>query len=150
MPQDVIDRVSTIGHLQSMPQTLTFADAYGRELSDTDFDVDDEHDDNYVFEPADDVSLEYDFVEDLPAPDVNDSDLPVLAVAARDDELDEDDDQDDEVGEDGAHNIVVSDMGSMDSTDFNDSVLDEKTTSMMTKQQWMAKKQEWVSGGELR
>jgi hypothetical protein len=40
MPQDVIDRVSAIGHLQGMPQILTFSDAYGRELSDTDFDVD--------------------------------------------------------------------------------------------------------------
>jgi hypothetical protein len=114
MSQDVIDRVSAIGHLQGMPQTLTFADAYDRELSDTDFDVDDEHDDNYVFEPADDVSLEYDSVDDLPAPDVNDSDLPVLA-----------DNQDDDVGEDGAHYIVVSDTDSMDSSDFNDSVLDE-------------------------
>jgi hypothetical protein len=39
--------------------------------------------------------------------------------------MDEDDDQDDDVGEDRAHNIVVSDMDSMDSSDFNDSVLDE-------------------------
>jgi hypothetical protein len=77
MPQDVFDRVSVIGHLQGMPQTLTVADAYGRELSHTDFDVDDEHDDNYVYEPADDVSLEYDSVDDLPFLDVDDSDMPM-------------------------------------------------------------------------
>jgi hypothetical protein len=126
MPQDVIDRVSAIGYLQGMPQTLTFADAYGRELSD--FDVDDEHDNNYIYEPADDVSLEYDFVGDLPAPDVDDSDSPALAMAARDDEMDEDDNQDDDVDNVGeeAHNIVVSDMDSLDSSDFNDSVLDEE------------------------
>jgi hypothetical protein len=141
MPQDVIDRVSAIGYLQGMPQTLTFADAYGRELSDTDFDVDDEHDNNYVYEPADDISLEYDSVDDLPDPDVDDSDLPALTVAARDDEMEEDDNHDDDVGED---NIVVSDMDSIDSSDFSIQYW-MKRTSMMTKKQWMAKKQEWMS-----
>jgi hypothetical protein len=47
MPQEVIYRVSAIGHLQGMPQTLTFADAYGHELLDDAYDVDDEHDDEY-------------------------------------------------------------------------------------------------------
>jgi hypothetical protein len=67
MPQDVIDRVSTIGHLQGMPQTLTFADAYDREMFDNEHDIDGYDDDDYEYVPADDVSLEYDSEEDLPA-----------------------------------------------------------------------------------
>jgi hypothetical protein len=70
MPQVVIDRVSAIGHLQGMPQTLTFADTYGRELHDAEYDVDDDHDDDYSYEQDDDVSLEYDSEDDLPAPAV--------------------------------------------------------------------------------
>jgi hypothetical protein len=61
MPQDVVDRVSAIGHQQGMPQTLTFADAYGREIYYAGHDVDDDHDDDYEYVPADDVPLEYDF-----------------------------------------------------------------------------------------
>jgi hypothetical protein len=88
------------------------ADAYGRELSDTDFNVDDEHDDDNVYEPADDVSLEYDSVDD--------SDLPALAVAPEDDEMSEDDNQDENMGEYKEHNIVVTDMDSIDSSNFVD------------------------------
>jgi hypothetical protein len=43
-PQDVIGRVSANNHLQAMPQTLTLADAYGREMFDAEHDVDNEHD----------------------------------------------------------------------------------------------------------
>jgi hypothetical protein len=81
------------------------ADAYGRELSD-------EHDDDNVYEPADDVSLEYDSVDD--------SDLPALAVAPEDDEMSEDDNQDENMGEYKEHNIVVTDMDSIDSSNFVD------------------------------
>jgi hypothetical protein len=66
MPQGVIDRVSAIGHLRGMPQTLTFADAYGREMFDNEHGIDDDHDDDYDYVPADNVSLEYDSDDDLP------------------------------------------------------------------------------------
>jgi hypothetical protein len=69
MPQDVVDRVSAIGHQQGMPQTLTFPDAYGREMYDAEHDIDDDHDDDYEYVPADDVSLEYDSEDDFPAHD---------------------------------------------------------------------------------
>jgi hypothetical protein len=65
MPQDVVDRVSAIGHQQGMPQTLTFADAFGREMYDAEHDVDDDHDDDYEYVPADDVPFEYDSEDDL-------------------------------------------------------------------------------------
>jgi hypothetical protein len=57
MPQDVVYRVSVIGHQQGMPQTLTFADAYGWEMYDAEHDIDDDHDDGFEYVPVDDVSL---------------------------------------------------------------------------------------------
>jgi hypothetical protein len=56
MPPDLVDQGMGPGHLQDIPQTLTFAIAYGRQVSDTDFDIDDEHDDDYAYVPTYDVS----------------------------------------------------------------------------------------------
>ena len=65
MPQDVADRVSHLGQRQHMPKTLTFTDRYGHELFDQSNEVDDEHDDDYLYEGEDDVSFYADDASDV-------------------------------------------------------------------------------------
>jgi hypothetical protein len=111
-----------------LKQTLTFADSYGRELHDAEYDADDYHDDDYSYEQDDDVSLKYDSEVDLPAPAVAAGVRNEPEPDLRDVDEDDDGDEDDEYAANGIeeHNTIVSDGDSTVSDNYHISEPDER------------------------